>query len=323
MSASVTIHTPAMPSTAGPAWLHWWAVLTVVAALPLLLLGAEVTSLQAGMVDPEGLRVPWHILLVQAAERGLGYFIEHGHRTAGWIVGVCVIVLAVRLWTRPQRLLRWLGIAALAGVILQGVLGILRVKYNALAGREVALIHGCFAQLVFATLVSIAWLTSQGAWVTGEPADASRRFWSLALPVVVYLQIICGALVRHTESLVGPRAHLLLAFGVVAVVARLVAAERGGPTETRKLSWSVKILVGLLVLQLLLGVEAWLGKFVGREWVQLRPLPDFPKLVRSLHFLVGALIFSTSVVVALRVRLRGVDPNPSRSDTMAHLEGTA
>jgi hypothetical protein len=46
------------PLLASPRWLHAWAVLTVVATLPLLFLGAEVTTKQAGMTDPAGYRHP-------------------------------------------------------------------------------------------------------------------------------------------------------------------------------------------------------------------------------------------------------------------------
>src|SRR5687767_11810716 len=80
------------------AWLHRWAVLTVCATLPLLLLGAEVTTKQVGMVDAVGFRPPWHMLTVPLRERGLGFVIEHSHRLAGFVVGTCIIVLAVGLW---------------------------------------------------------------------------------------------------------------------------------------------------------------------------------------------------------------------------------
>src|SRR5206468_303447 len=90
-----------------------------------------------------------------------GLLIEHSHRTVGWLVGMCAIVLALGLgFAQNQRRLRWMGLAALLAVSAQGVLGILRVKYHALAGPEIALIHGCTAQLVFALLVSVAYLTA-------------------------------------------------------------------------------------------------------------------------------------------------------------------
>src|ERR1700736_635287 len=116
-------------------WLHRWALLTACATLPLLLLGAEVTTKQVGMVDQQGFRPPWHMLTVYLQDhglvqtRGLGFVIEHSHRLVGFVVGTCIIVLAVGLWRKERRRwVRWLGITALAGVIVQGLLGGFRVQ---------------------------------------------------------------------------------------------------------------------------------------------------------------------------------------------------
>src|SRR5438309_558656 len=84
-------------------WVHRWAVLTVCATLPLLVLGAEVTTKQVGMVDVQGFRMPWHMLLVSPLEKGLGFVIEHSHRLAGYVIGTCIIVLALVLWRREPR----------------------------------------------------------------------------------------------------------------------------------------------------------------------------------------------------------------------------
>jgi heme A synthase len=298
-------------------WTHWWAVLTVCTAFPLLLLGAGVTSTQSGMVDPQGLRVPWHLLLVDhLRERGLGFLIEHSHRTAGWLVGLGIIVLAVSLWWQEsRRWLRWLGVAALAGVIVQGMLGRYRVDLNALLGPKLALVHGLFAQLVFALLVSLALFTSRG-WLrpaAGRPrptdAAALRRL-ALLLPVAVYVQIVFGAFVRHTDVVPGPRLHLLFAFLVVAVTAVLAMGVRAFPVADRALTRSVRLLVALLGLQLYLGAESWLAKFPASPvWPQLQPLGPYPELLRSLHYVVGSLLFATAVVAALRVyRVTAVNP---------------
>src|SRR5258708_5306746 len=100
-----------MTEAAPPRWLHRWALLTVCAALPLLMLGAEVTTKGVGMVDARGLRPPWHFFQVFMEDKGLGWIIEHGHRLAGFIVGTCVIVLAAGLWLwEPRRSVRWLGL---------------------------------------------------------------------------------------------------------------------------------------------------------------------------------------------------------------------
>jgi len=309
---------------APPRWLHGLAVLTVCAALPLLLLGAEVTTKKVGMVDKEGFRTPWHLFTVSAWQEGVGFVIEHSHRLFGFAVGFCSIVLAVGLWRKdPRRWVRWLGVVALAGVSVQGLLGGFRVQLNALLGPELALVHGCFAQVAFALLVALALVTSRG-WLResarpADPADArALRRWCWLAVAVIYLQIVLGAFVRRTETRFAPRLHLLLAFAVVAVVvlaAREIYARHAGRRLLRR---TAGVLLVLLAAQLALGLEAWLTRFhttSAEGWSEVKPLLASvprpaagsgwaglfqavfadPGFVRSLHFLAGALLFALAV----------------------------
>jgi heme A synthase len=303
-------------------------VLTVCATLPLLVLGAEVTTKKVGMVDSAGFRAPWHMLLVSLQERGLGFVIEHSHRLAGYIVGTCIIVLALALWRRePRRWVRWMGMAALAGVIIQGLLGGFRVQLNALVGRDLALVHGCFAQLVFALLAAVALFTSR-SWITATTMAATLegtrlRHWSLATAGLIYVQIVLGGIVRHTEFFLGPRLHLIGAFAVIATVVWLLKLVLDLPVREKPLWNSTLLLACLVVMQLFLGVEAWLGKFLSKEWPQLQPLTVHPDLLRSLHFLAGSLIFATSVVVVLQVHRRIASQVKPALDPVGRLEGAA
>jgi cytochrome c oxidase assembly protein subunit 15 len=291
-------------------WLHRWAVLTVCATFVLLLLGAVVTTFNVGMADPIWPTYPWHLLLASWEEPRPGFLIEHTHRLAGYLVGCCVIVLAVGLWLRePQCWVRWLGVGALVGVIIQGLLGGFRVKLNELMGDNLKLIHGCFAQVVFALFVSLALFTSRG-WRAGDAVTpgaretAKLRYAALLTSALVFLQIVFGALLRHTYSTLGQRGHLLVAFGVVAGVAYLVREALERPARQRGLLAPVALLAVLVALQLLLGVEAWMARYV---WMD----PTRQALVRTAHVLTGALIFATSVVVALKAHWRvalGVRP---------------
>src|SRR6516165_11242062 len=179
-----------LTSKSPPRWLHRWAVVTVCATFVLLFLGAVVTTFRVGMADPIWPTFPWHLLLISWDEPSPGFLIEHSHRLAGYIVGCCVIVLAVGLSHLDPRLwVRRLGMLALLGVIVQGLLGGFRVKLNALLGTDLALIHGCFAQVVFAVLVSLAWLTSQSgpALTARTEARSGLRRWSLGIAGLIYL----------------------------------------------------------------------------------------------------------------------------------------
>src|SRR5580704_11888899 len=199
-----------------PRWLHGWAVLTVACTLLLLTLGATVTTMGVGMADRQAVRSPLYLVeLVWEAgglealirETNIGLVIEHSHRMIGWIVGIEAIVLAAGLALfERRRWMRWMGLAALVGVSLQGVLGILRIDLQTRLGPDFgitfAMIHGCTAQLVLALLVSIAVWTSAG-WNRIAPLDGSDtaacRRATLLLVGLMYVQILFGALMRHKE----------------------------------------------------------------------------------------------------------------------------
>jgi heme A synthase len=282
-----------------PRWLHWWAILTVVMALPLVLLGAEVTTKQVGMVDSMGFRPPWHLFTLQLQELGLGYLIEHGHRLFGFLVGICAIVLAVGLLLGTRHpLVRWMGLIALLMVVAQGLLGIFRVSLNALVGSNLALIHGSFSQLVVATLVGVAVMTSR-AWLDAprfqQPSVWLRRL-SFGVILLLFAQIVLGGEIRHLQDRVAQRLHVMLAFGVLAGVSLLV-------WELRRLrgaawDWSLAMLV-LLCVQVTLGVEAWLGRFGSGVPVELQQSTPLLDAVRTGHFVVGMMMFSSAVVVSL------------------------
>jgi heme a synthase len=304
------------PYHSTPRWLHWLAVLTVVLTLPLLILGAEVTTKKVGMVDKAPVRSPLHLPEVihelggfdnTVQKEGLGWVIEHGHRTVSWLVGFLAIGLAAGLTCFEQRRwLRWIGWAAPFAVLTQGVLGMLRVEMDKRLGPNVggtvALIHGCTAQVVFAFLVSIALWTS-GGWQeqTGLETPGICRA-SVALIGVMYLQIVFGAVMRHKELALGTRTHILLAFAVVAVAVwlgvQMLQTETAGSLGRR----AVWILWGLLAVQLMLGLETMLSKFDvkwGYTGQSIEAVFQAPDLMRSIHFLVGALTFSAAVAIAL------------------------
>jgi heme A synthase len=295
-----------------PRWLHAWAILTVCAALPLLFLGAQVTTMGAGMVDQQSLRTPWHLFTVSFSLENFAYLVEHSHRFFGWLVGLCCIVQAVALWrSASYSSIRWLGWFALFVVSVQGVLGIVRVKFNALAGTEFAMVHGLFAQLAFATLVSVAVATSP-AWQRGGKVSGTKfRGIALALGLVVYGQIAFGAVVRHLLSRSAQRFHILIAFAVAALVFWLFLHVRESARDDRGLVRIVWLLAGLVVLQIMLGVEAWLGRFGAGIPAMVAPVNSGQIWVRTGHYLVGALLFSGTV--ALNVWLR----RPAEAKSMA------
>jgi heme A synthase len=316
--SSTMVHVAQSASAPGvPRWLHYWAILTVCAALPLLFLGAQVTTLGAGMVDQQSVREPWHLFTVSFSWENFAYLIEHSHRFFGWLVGACSIVLAVALWrSAPNSRIRWLGWFALFMVSAQGILGIVRVKFNPLAGTEFALIHGLFAQLAFATLVSVAVVTSPGWQREAARGFAGLRGPAILVTLAVYGQIVFGAIVRHLMDRMAQRLHVLFAFAVVAGVlwVFLRVRERRDERGLVRFTW---LLAGLVAIQVMLGVEAWMNRFGAGLPAEVVPLTWGRIVVRTAHYLVGAMLFATSVAFTLWTY------RPSRAQVFGAASGTA
>ena len=277
-------------------WPHRLAVTLAGATFPLLFIGGLVTSLGAGLAVPDWpTTFGYNMFLYPWSKMIGGVFYEHSHRLIASCVGLLTIALTVTLWIKEdRRWLRWLGITALAMVIVQGVLGGLRVV---LLQHTLAIIHACFAQVFFALTVSLALFTSR-EWCNENSTsiDDGGRLRRLALitTVLVYIQIVFGALLRHTgERLDG---HLLfaalVAIHVILLLLRITRHHGEEPTLVRPAYW----LGGLLLVQLSLGTAAYLGKFT-----PLLPLRGGALvLTATTHLIIGALMLVTSLTIALR-----------------------
>ena len=311
-----------MPSTIvetrfAPHWLHVWAVLTVGVTVVLLALGAMVTTFQVGMADPIWPTYPWHLALIDWHEPKPGFIIEHSHRLAAYIVFGCALVLTIGLFTSVQQMwLKWLGAAALIGVIVQGLFGGYRVVLHAWLGTNLAIIHGCFAQVVFSLLVILAVVTSTRYARAALPLEEAPRFrfWSLVLTALVFLQLVWGALLRHTNGALPQRMHLLTAFAVVAVFVWFAHTVGTSPSARRILGRTIFVLSVLLVFQVSLGVESWVGKFNGIVPPELQKPTVGQAATRVAHVLVGSFVLAASVALTLLAhRSVGYDAERSAS----------
>lgn len=238
-----------------------------------------------------------------------GILYEHGHRLIASTVGMMTIGLVVFLWRAdPRRWMRSLALAALAVVILQGVLGGLTVLYFLPAPISIG--HAALAQLFFCLTVAIALFTSAG-WrrpAAAPVADPGLRRWMAIVTVVVYLQILLGATMRHLGAgLAIP--DFPLAFGgwlppawplpvaihfahrvgaLIVVVLVLVTARnvwvrhRGRPELTRA---SILLMAAVIA-------QATLGALV----VLTRRQP----VINTLHVAIGAIVLGISLVLTLR-----------------------
>ncbi len=140
-------------------WVHGLAITLMVATVGLLFLGGMVTSHEVGMAVPD-----WpatygeNMFTYNFLDKSWGIILEHTHRLAGSVIGLITIALGVAIYRTEKRVwVRWLGLAAFIGVVVQGVLGGGRVMLNAIFGQSLAAIHGCFAQAFFALVVALVW----------------------------------------------------------------------------------------------------------------------------------------------------------------------
>ena len=314
-----------LQETAGTSALRRFTLLVAVCTFLLLLAGGMVTSTGSGLAVPD-----WPLSFGQwmpPMEGGVLY--EHGHRMAASLVGLLIVIQAVWLWRRESRSwVRGLGWLALGGVVLQGLLGGLTVLLR--LPDAVSIGHAALAELVFGLTVAIASVYSRG-WherVEGRVDVDEPALVTLTSTIIgaVFLQILLGAMVRHTGAglaiptfplaygeLVPPLdsrpvalhfAHRVGAVVMVVLIAWLVRrtwrSHRGDPWILRP----ALLLAGLLVLQI--GLGGWVIWSYKAAWVT------------TAHLGVGALMWASALALGLRAG-RGLVLTPPHSAAPAGL----
>jgi len=210
---------------------------------------------------------------------------------------------------------RWLAFSAFIGVVIQAVLGGLRVTLDAGghsgAALAVRVIHGCVAQIEFCLLSGLVAMLST-PWPGNSVVEGLSRIRRLAWLTFsfAFLQLALGAAIRHmgialvipTFPLASshgfmPSAHnayidlnfthtrfmaLIIAVHVVLLWLRIVRT----PSAGTGLIYSAWLLLGLLVAQIVFGITI--------IWTLRNPVPT------TLHVVNGAALLATSFVIALR-----------------------
>jgi cytochrome c oxidase assembly protein subunit 15 len=290
-------------------WLHRFAIATSFSTWMLIWVGGLVTSTESGLSVPDW---PLSYGMLMPPMVG-GIFYEHGHRMVATFVGFLMTVLAVWLWRKEQRTwLRRAGWIGLGMVITQGILGGITVLY--LLPTPVSVSHATLAQTFLCLTVLLAFATSQ-EWKQADVGVEEDRHGIRALTLLatgsVYIQLILGAVVRHTGSALAipdfPLAfgglfppleetsvviHFIHRVGAVVVtlclawlIKRIWSEHRQDP----RLSRPVTFMGILVVAQVLLG-----GTIV---WTSRAVLPA------TAHVATGALLLATSWFVTLRAHL--------------------
>jgi cytochrome c oxidase assembly protein subunit 15 len=293
--------------------LHLFAACVAAATALLIFAGGLVTSTGSGLAVPDWpTTYGWSMFTFPLDKWVGGIYYEHSHRLIASTVGLLIMGLAVWLWrVEPRRWVRRLGYLALAAVVTQGILGGITVLW--FLPDPISIAHAGLAQIVFCLTVTLALVTSP-RWTRG-PSTTDRILQRIGLVTTgaIYLQILVGATMRHTEAglaipdfplafgaLVPPMwtpaiaTHYAHRVGAVLVTA-LAMATAGHVVyhhRTRaELCRPAVLLVALLITQITLGALTVLS---GKQY-----------LINSLHVVTGAFVLGTSLVLTLRAyRLR-------------------
>jgi len=225
-------------------------------AFLLVVAGGLVTSRDAGLAVPD-----WPLSYGQL-NPPRWYEIdkvrtEHGHRLVAACVATVTCLLGLALYRNDTRgYARKLGLAAIAAVLAQALMGGLRVIWLSL---DLAMVHGWFGQAFFGILAAIATVTSP-SWDNESPqeqADGLQRPSVILLGLIVF-QLAVGVTLRHmpgSRSLfANPLLYLHLLVGLTILVTSLRLATRAGQVASGPAARSARRLCGVLWLQIALGL---------------------------------------------------------------------
>ncbi|MBN2447872.1 MAG: COX15/CtaA family protein [Phycisphaerae bacterium] len=316
-----------------PNWPAAFAFVTAATTLMLLAVGGAVTGADHGLAvvdwpNTEG----YNMFLYPLSRMTGGIYFEHAHRLIGSLVGLTTLTLAIYVqWHERRRWLKVMAWIALAMVVVQGVLGGLRVTgrftlstlpEDTAPNIALAIVHGVFGQMFFAFLVAIGvFLTAtwSAAKQRAEALGASTdRALGVALVALVVTQLIIGALVRHftwalhiyrygleapPDELVARGTGALHAHIAVAVLVAALAIAVGlrawglypHVSALRRLGLT---LLPLLGLQVAAGIVALI--VTGDDSVE-QTAGTFDVIVTTLHQTVGAVLLGLSVALTLCV----------------------
>ena len=317
-------------------WLHRYAKFVSASTVLLIVAGGLVTSTGSGLSVPDWpTSYGWNMFAFPMKHMVGGIFYEHGHRLIASGVGFLTIALAFWIWkVETRRWMRWLGFLALGAVCLQGLLGGITVLY--FLPTAISTAHAGLAQIFFCLTIAIALFTSSG-WT--EPRydpvdDRLLRLTATATTVFIYLQILVGATMRHSDAglaipdfplafggLVPPEwtrqiaihfAHRVGALIVTLSIAATVGHVLHHHAQRRELRRPAITLACLVLAQVTLGAFViWSQKNVA---------------INTAHVVVGALTLATSLVLTLRsqqVRFVTTMTAPARMRTLATSEAQA
>ena len=167
----------------------------------LIFVGALVKSTESGLSVPD-----WpttfgeNMFLFPLSSMVGGIFYEHSHRLIASLVGLCILINTILIqFSNHIKYIKILSIVTLISVIIQGILGGLTVLFFLPAWISIS--HATLGQTTFCLTIVLAIITSP-KWLkfTFSKGKSFINLISVYTTIAVWLQLIIGAIVRHTES---------------------------------------------------------------------------------------------------------------------------
>ena len=195
------------PNGSSSRWLNRFAWFTAFATLLLICSGGMVTSKGVGLAVPDWpTTFGYNMFLFPVSKWIGGVLFEHTHRLIASTVGFLTIILAIWLWrVEDRQTVKTLGFVAVGAVILQGILGGLRVT---MLKDQIGIFHACLAQAFLGLLVLIAIVTTR-FWrsldLTALSRQAAEKFSgirtiAITATILIYIQLALGATMRHQHK---------------------------------------------------------------------------------------------------------------------------
>jgi cytochrome c oxidase assembly protein subunit 15 len=289
-----------MTAPAAPAASYRLAVALVIVTIVVIGKGAMVTSTASGLAFSD-----WPLsdgaLMPERSLTTLAGFLEHFHRVAGALAGILSVWLTVVV-LRQDGARSPLGRLVLVGLLLivvQGVIGGVGVRLGLPVVTSVA--HATLAQVTIATFAVIAYrLSPRWAETVPAPHPSARRGRKLLWigVAVLVLQTVLGAIARHSGSEHALWTHVGNAFVVFLLVIVVASYAAGRFPNVRGVAGLARGLLGLLVVQVVLGFIALLVR-TGKHPENIEHL--WRASLISAHVLTGALLTLVGSLLAAHV----------------------
>ena len=295
-----------------PSWSAIFAAVAAAATLLQLLVGGVVTGNAAGLAV-----VDWpnsfgyNMFLYPLSRMTGGVYYEHAHRLFGSLVGLTTLLLAIHLLRVERRpLVRRLALLAVLVVVVQGILGGLRVTgtFTLSSSPEamtpsitLAIVHGVLGPAFFGLMIALAVLTTS-TW-TGERSPTktfhapAERTLAVMLMGIVLVQLVLGAIQRHLSR--GLLVHIT--FAVVVLVMTLVSGTRlwGLYRDQPVLERLGKALIVVGSFQVVLGFLAF---FTVEARVDTASRAGWEVLLTTAHQAGGSVLLACTVMAVLWTR---------------------